>query len=109
MAIYNMGKPPTYFDTQASAAATLGIDISELRRAKAEGCTAFRSGRVYTASLLAWFAEERQKPAELADAKTVDGIPDPGLLNDSEKDSELPRSHWDRKKARLDYERAVFR
>jgi hypothetical protein len=109
MPIYNMAKLPTYFDSQASAAATLGIDISELRRAKAEGCPAFRSGRVYTAPLLAWFAEERQQREDLAPAKTVDGISDLGLLNDSEKEAELPKSHWDRKKARLDYERAVFR
>jgi hypothetical protein len=33
--------------SQAQAAAILKIDISELREAKAEGCTAFRSGRVY--------------------------------------------------------------
>jgi hypothetical protein len=109
MPIYNMAKLPTYFDSQASAAATLGIDISELRRAKAEGCPAFRSGRVYTAPLLAWFAEKRRQRAEQAAAKTVDGISDPSLLNDSEKGTELPKSHWDRKKARLDYERALFR
>jgi hypothetical protein len=109
MAIYNMAKLPTYFDSQASAAATLGIDISELRRAKAEGCSAFRSGRVYTAPLLAWFAEKRRQRVDLTAAKTVDGIPDPNLLNDSERETELPKSHWDRKKARLDYEGAVFR
>jgi hypothetical protein len=51
-----MPKKPAYFDSQASAAATLKIDVSELREAKAEGCPAFRSGRVYTAPLLAWFA-----------------------------------------------------
>jgi hypothetical protein len=107
MPTYNVAKLPTYFDSQASAAATLGIDISELRRAKAEGCPAFRSGRVYTAPLLAWFAEKRRQRAELTTAKTVDGISDPSLLNDSEKETELPKSHWDRKKARLDYERAV--
>jgi hypothetical protein len=81
MPTHSMTKLPTYFDSQKSAAATLGIDISELRRAKAEGCTAFRSGRVYTAPLLASFAEERQRRADLAAAKTVDAISDPGLLN----------------------------
>jgi hypothetical protein len=104
-----MTKLPAYFDSQASAAATLGIDISELRRAKAEGCPAFRGGRVYTAPILAWFAEKRRQRAELAAAKTVDGKSEPGLVNDSEKDTEFPKSHWDRKKARLDYERALFR
>lgn len=52
-----MAKFPAYFDSQAQAAAILNIDISELREAKAEGCPAFRSGRVYIAPLLAWFAE----------------------------------------------------
>jgi hypothetical protein len=96
---------PPYFDSQASAAATLKIDISELRQAKAEGCPAFRSGRVYTAPLLAWFAEKRQRRAELAATKTADES-DVRLVDNSERDVELPKSHWDRKKARLDYERA---
>ena len=103
-----MAKLPPYFDTQASAAATLKIDISELRQAKAEGCPAFRSGRVYTAPLLAWFAEKRQRRAELAAAKTADES-DVGLVDNSERDAELPKSHWDRKKARLDYERALHK
>ena len=103
-----MTKLPAYFDSQASAAATLKIDISELRQAKAEGCPAFRSGRVYTAPLLAWFAEKRQRRAELAAAKTADES-DVGVVDNSERDAELPKSHWDRKKARLDYERALYK
>ena len=103
-----MTKLPPYFDSQASAAATLKIDISELRQAKAEGCPAFRSGRVYTAPLLAWFAEKRQRRAELAAAKTADES-DVGVVDNSERDAELPKSHWDRKKARLDYERALYK
>ena len=31
------------------------------------------------------------------------------LADGSDKDGELPKSHWDRKKARLDYERALYR
>jgi hypothetical protein len=103
-------KRPAYFDSQAQAAATLKIDISELREAKAEGCPAFRSGRVYTAPLLAWFAEKHQRRAELAAAKTTDRrMLEPGLVDDSEKNGELPKSHWDRKKAQLDYERGLYR
>ena len=101
-----MTKLPAYFDSQASAAATLKIDISELRQAKAEGCPAFRSGRVYTVPLLAWFAEKRQRRAELAAAKTADES-DLGVVDNRERDAELPKSHWDRKKAQLDYERAL--
>ena len=102
-----MTKLPPYFDSQASAAATLKIDISELRQAKAEGCPAFRSGRVYTAPLLAWFAEKRRRRAEFAAPKTAEesGV---GVVDNSERDAELPKSHWDRKKARLDYERALY-
>ena len=49
-----MPKQPAYFDSQASAAAALKIDIEELRAAKREGCPAFRSGRVYRDELLSW-------------------------------------------------------
>jgi len=49
-----MSKHPAYFDSQASAAAALKMDISELREAKREGCRAFRSGRVYRDELLSW-------------------------------------------------------
>jgi hypothetical protein len=103
-----MTKLPAYFDSQASAAATLKIDISELRQAKTEGCPAFRSGRVYTAPLLAWFAEKRRRRAEFAAPKTAEesGV---GVVDNSERDAELPKSHWDRKKARLDYERALYK
>ena len=99
---------PPYFDSQRSAAATLKIDISELRQAKAEGCPAFRSGRVYTVPLLAWLTEKRQRHAELAAAKTADES-DVGVVDTAERDAELPKSHWDRKKARLDYERALYK
>jgi hypothetical protein len=104
-----MAKRPAYFDSQAQAAATLKIDISDLREAKAEGCPAFRSGRVYTAPLLAWLAEKRPRRAELPAVKKTGDILDSGLADGSETDGELPKSYWDRKKARLDYERALFR
>jgi hypothetical protein len=103
-----MTKLPAYFDSQASAAATLRIDISELRQAKAEGCPAFRSGRVYTAPLLAWFTEKRRRRAEVGAPKTAD-VSDLGVVDDLERDAELPKSHWDRKKAQLDYERALYK
>jgi len=104
-----MAKRPAYFDSQAQAAATLKIDISDLREAKVEGCPAFRSGRVYTAPLLAWFAEKRQQRAELAAAKNNGDMLDSGLADGSDRGGELPKSHWDRKKAQLDYERALYR
>ena len=49
-----MPKQPAYFDSQASAAAALKIDVDDLREAKREGCPAFRSGRVYRYELLSW-------------------------------------------------------
>jgi len=52
---------PAYFDSQASAAASLGIDIYEIREAKRAGCKAFRSGRVYPDILLAWFESRRER------------------------------------------------
>jgi hypothetical protein len=54
-----MRRRPAYFDSQAQAAAILKIDISELREAKARGCPAFRSGRVYRDELLRWLKEHR--------------------------------------------------
>jgi hypothetical protein len=49
-----MPKQPAYFDSQAAAAATLNIEIDDIREAKREGCPAFRSGRVYGKELLSW-------------------------------------------------------
>ncbi|HWY40913.1 MAG TPA: hypothetical protein VNX27_08975 [Chthoniobacterales bacterium] len=49
-----MPKQTAYFDSQASAAAALKIDIYELREAKRQGCPAFRSGRVYGDEYLDW-------------------------------------------------------
>jgi hypothetical protein len=54
-----MPKRVTYFDSQASAAAILNLDIYELRDAKAAGCPAFRSGRVYRDELLRWLKKHR--------------------------------------------------
>lgn len=48
-------KDPDYYDSQGSAAAALGLTVYDLRDAKAQGCKAFRSGRVYRLELLAWF------------------------------------------------------
>jgi hypothetical protein len=59
-----MLKQPAYFDSQASAAASLGIDIYEIREAKRAGCKAFRSGRVYPEILLPWFERKRERERE---------------------------------------------
>jgi hypothetical protein len=64
-----MRKQFAYFDSQASAAATLNLDIDILRDAKAAGCPAFRSGRVYREELLRWLKEHpiaRYKPEALS-------------------------------------------
>ncbi len=55
-----------YFDSQASEAATLKIDIRDIREAKKAGCPAFRSGRVYEKPLLEWLA--RNKPKRKTDS-----------------------------------------
>ena len=59
-----MPKQPAYFDSQASAAASLGIDIYEIREAKGAGCKAFRSGRVYPDILLPWLERKRERARE---------------------------------------------
>jgi hypothetical protein len=66
-----MPKQPAFFDSQASTAAALGIDIDELREAKRQGCPAFRSGRVYRDELLKWLqARKLEKIGSVA----VNGI-----------------------------------
>ena len=56
-----MPKKIEYFDSQASAAAALKIDIYDLREAKRQGCPAFRSGRVYRGELLSWLEQKRER------------------------------------------------
>lgn len=55
-----MKNQPDYFDSQASASAQLHIPLSDIRNAKACGCVAFRSGRVYGKELLAWLKKEAE-------------------------------------------------
>jgi hypothetical protein len=104
-----MPKLLPYFDSQAQAAAILKIDISELREAKAEGCPAFRSGRVYTAPLLAWFAEKRRRGRNVGNTEANNDATHYALVGGSEKDQKQSKAYWDRKKAQLDYERALYR
>ena len=49
-----------------------------------------------------------EKVAIVTSEKTGD-ILDFGLADGSDTAGELPKSHWDRKKAQLDYERALYR
>jgi hypothetical protein len=57
-----------YFDSQASAAAALKIDIRDIREAKKAGCPAFRSGRVYKKPLLKWIARKSKKTKHKTDS-----------------------------------------
>ena len=81
---------PAYYDSQASAAAALNVDIYLLREAKSEGCPAFRSGRVYREPLLEWLGKHKPRafrnermthdpfaPAQTGDAR-IDRISDVG-------------------------------
>jgi hypothetical protein len=63
-----MKTEPAYFDSQASAASALNISLERLREAKRQGCTAFRSGRVYRDELLDWFEKrpQRSRPNSIA-------------------------------------------
>jgi hypothetical protein len=61
---------PAYYDSQASAAAALQLEVYTLRDAKRDGCPAFRSGRVYRGPLLEWFAAKK--------ARVLGGAGDPG-------------------------------
>jgi|SRR5438552_17182377 len=86
-----MGKlKPTYFESIRQCSAMLGIPEHKLKAWKAAGCRAFRYSRVYHADLLGWLKDKGGESA----AK-------PGS-------DEPPASHWQREKARVDYERALF-
>jgi hypothetical protein len=104
-----MPRNVAYFDNQAAAAAVLKLDVYELREAKAAGCPAFRSGRIYRDELLPWLVEWRRQRAGQATSKSTVGMIDHDLGQQAREDNELPKSHWDRKKARLDYERALYK
>jgi hypothetical protein len=65
---------PVYFENQRQAASLLGLDEYELKEWKAEGCPAFKYGRIYHAELLDWIEMKRTKaragqPAAGNDAK----------------------------------------
>jgi hypothetical protein len=63
-----MAREPAYFDSQASAASVLNIDIDVLRDAKAAGCPAFRSGRVYKKELQEWLRKNARKKSSVRNA-----------------------------------------
>jgi hypothetical protein len=48
---------PDYFDSQAQAAAMLGMSIYDIKAAKARGCPAFRGGRIRRKEFLDWLNE----------------------------------------------------
>ena len=58
-----------YFDSQASAAAALKINIQDIRAAKKTGCPAFRSGRVYKKPLLKWIAQKSTERKRKSDGE----------------------------------------
>jgi hypothetical protein len=78
---------PVYFESQKQCSAMLGVPEYKLKEWKAQGAPCFRYSRIYHTELLEWI---KKKDGELRG-------------ND-----EPPKSHWDREKARVDYERAIF-
>jgi hypothetical protein len=83
---------PIYFENQKQCATALGLDVRELKEWKAENCPAFRYGRIHHADLLDWIEKRKNDRPSVTEAGG----------------SEPPKSHWDREKARVDYERALF-
>src|SRR5262245_30799374 len=85
---------PVYWENQKQCAAALGLDVRELRECKAENCPAFRFSRIYHAELLEWIKKRKNNACRKSKRPP--------------QNDELPKSHWDREKARADYERAAF-
>jgi hypothetical protein len=54
-----MGRPPmAVCPSMGNAAGRLKLPLSRLKRWKAEGCTAFRNGRVYLRELQRWLKSD---------------------------------------------------
>jgi phage terminase Nu1 subunit (DNA packaging protein) len=86
---------PVYFENQKQCAAALSLDVRQLKEWKTEGCPAFRFSRIYHAELLDWIKKKKK------DIRAEESAADP-------EQTEPPRSHWDRERARVEYERAKF-
>ena len=67
------------FDAMSSAAKILEIPISEIKRAKAGGCSGFRNGRIYRKDLLEWLEEN---PEAIGSASTINDV-----VSDAEMES----------------------
>lgn len=50
-------KLPEIVNSQQQLASMLGVLQADIQAAKAKGCPAFRSGRIYAHELVAWFCE----------------------------------------------------
>jgi hypothetical protein len=85
---------PVYRENQKQCAAALGLDVRELKEWKAENWPAFRFSRIYHAELLDWIAKRKKNIRRQAAAEP--------------EQNALPKSHWDRERARMDFERAAF-
>lgn len=90
-------KAPASFDSQASAAASLRVELEEIRQAKRDGCAAFKSGRVYQKPLVAWL--RKRGILQKSFSFSAPPIPQP------RPDSEHPPSYWKAKEAQLRCER----
>jgi hypothetical protein len=70
-----MADLPAYFDSQAQAAAMLGLDIYELKEAKAAGCTAFKGGgRIRRDELLKWLEKHPSRKSRSHPEESNDEI-----------------------------------
>lgn len=67
------------FDAMSSASKILEIPISEIKRAKAGGCSGFRHGRIYRKDLLEWLEENSE---EIGSASTINDV-----VSDAEMES----------------------
>jgi hypothetical protein len=80
----------TYYESMKQASAMRGIPLETLKTWKAAGCPAFRYSRVYAEPLDRWIRD-----------KGGQSIGKPGT-------DEPPTSHWQREKAKVDYERSKY-
>jgi len=104
------------FDSMKAAAASLGLNMRVLKRAKASGCQAFRGGRVYADELQQWVRENAELVraansggGDLKEQKTTEEVRKLRLANDLKEGRLIERARVAEMIRRAGGELATFR
>lgn len=87
------------YDSQTQAATSLNIPIKEIKRAKQNGCIAFRNTKIYTADLLAWL---KANPIVAASSTSLENSTEDVNCSDAEMESRKLRAQTLKAELELD-------